>query len=116
MVSQVLIGNTRIFFLAIDISRGLLLSEIQSMCAGKFEVSHMTFMSFIIIPGEKKNTSAHGTSGVLFLIKMGCLFCFLSTNENHCLSKQLEKNSSFFSVLVSYVFSLYSGKARAGKS
>lgn len=86
-----LIGNTRIFFLATDISRDSLLSEVQSMCAVKFEVSHMTFMSFITISGKKMNQpAAH-----LFLIKMGCLFCFLLTTENHHLSKQSEKPPIF---------------------
>lgn len=59
----------------------------------------MTFMSFVIIPGEKKS-SAHGTSGVLFLIKMGCLLCFLLTTENHL--SNWEKNH-FFSVSSSLV-------------
>lgn len=61
------------------------------------EISCMTFMSFIIIPG-KKNASALGTSGVLFLTKMGCLFCF-----NNWKSSSFQAIVTIFSVALSLV-------------
>lgn len=83
------------------------------MCAGKYEVCHMTLVSFIIIFGEK-NASALGTSGGLFLTKMWCLFCF---NNWKLSSFQATGGIIIFcSVLVASILSLYRGKAMAGKS